>query len=402
MKPASIRIAAVTLMLLGPAAAWAQDVPQPGPAQTAPAYSPQQLDQLLAPVALYPDALLTDILTAATYPLEVVQAERWVSDPNNGALTGDQLTAAMQGQDWDPSVKSLVPFPPVLKMMSDQLDWMQQLGNAFIAQQADVMNEVQHLRQAAEANGKLGSTPRETVTSDAGAIQIDSADPNAVSVPAYDPSVVYGPWPNPDYPPDYFVPPGYDYGPALDSGIYWGPPIVVVGGLWLWGAFDWHHHDIRIDRDRFNRLNSGHPFVSGDLWQHDPVHRRGVAYPNPQMQQRFQPNRFAAAAPGRDFRGFAPQAPLPQVVRPPEHPWNAVRPQPPVPQVQNFAQRQFAPRPSAPPVFGGGGPGAQIRNEAERGRSSVQTIAPQQRFAPAQPRQQAQPRSSDRGQGDHR
>ena len=191
-------------------------------------------------------------------------------------------------------------------MMSEQLDWTQQLGSAFIAQQADVMNEVQHLRQQAEASGKLTSTASENVMADSGAIEIQPTDPNAIPVPAYDPSVVYGNWPYPDYPPDYFGPPGYgppgygtpgdpgydDYA-GLDNGIYWGAPVLVAGSVFFWGGFDWHHHVIHIDRDRFNRLNSFHPFVSGTIWQHDPSHRRGVAYSTPQLQARFQPNRVS-------------------------------------------------------------------------------------------------------------
>ncbi|HVJ56139.1 MAG TPA: DUF3300 domain-containing protein [Aliidongia sp.] len=385
MKPVSLRMATIALTLLAPLPGLAQEAPQPGALQQpSTAYPPEQLDQILAPVALYPDPVLTDILTAATYPLEVVQAERWVSDPNNAALTGDQLTAALQSQDWDPSVKSLVPFPAVLKMMSDQLDWMQQLGNAFIGQQGDVMNEVQHLRQQAQANGQLGSTPQETVSTDAGAIQIEPSQPDAVSIPAYNPNVVYGQWQNPDYPPDYFVPPGYDYGPALDSGIYWGPPVVLVGGLFLWGAIDWHHHDIRIDRGRFDRLNRGHPFVGGDIWQHDPFHRRGVAYRDVPTQQHFQPGRFAGSAPGRDFRGFAQTSPVPQVVRPQNFNSQENRPQA-APNQQGFRPQQqpaqnFRPAPTnfsqRPQAFGGFASGAQVRNEAERGRTSMQTARP--------------------------
>ena len=125
----------------------------------APTYAAPQLDQLLAPIALYPDPLLAQILMAATYPLEVVEAARWVQDPNNARLRGDQLDAALQPQDWDPSVKSLVPFPQILQMMNSKLDWTQALGNAFLAQQADVMDSVQRLRAQAQAAGTLQSSP---------------------------------------------------------------------------------------------------------------------------------------------------------------------------------------------------------------------------------------------------
>jgi hypothetical protein len=382
MKPLSMRVAAVALMLLGPVAAGAQDAPQPGNLQPASGYSMQQLDQILAPVALYPDPLLTSIMTAATYPLEIVQADRWLSDPNNAALAGDQLTAALRGQDWDPSVKSLVPFPPILKMMSDQLDWMQQLGNAFISQQADVMNEVQALRRQADANGKLASGPQATVTQDDGAIAIQPTDPNSLSIPAYNPAAVFGPWPYPGYPPDNFAPAGYEDAVAPDDGLYWGPPLLIVGALWFWDPIDWRHHSVHFDRDRFNRLIAGHPFVGGDLWQHDPLHRRGVAYPTAQLQQRFRPDRVVGAAPGRDFRGFAPPAaPLPQIIRTQ------------VP-ASTFAPRQIAP--GAPAAFGAAASGEQARREADRGRASRKTSAPAQRAAPVRPPQE------EGGRGEHR
>jgi hypothetical protein len=127
-------------------------------------YTAAELDQLLAPVALYPDQLLGQILMASTYPLEVVEAARWVEDPNNARLKGDQLAAALQGKDWDPSVKSLAPFPQILRMMDDRLDWMQKLGDAFLAQQNEVMDSVQRLRRQAEEAGTLQSSPQQTVT----------------------------------------------------------------------------------------------------------------------------------------------------------------------------------------------------------------------------------------------
>ena len=156
MKAALVRATASSLaLLLLPAAAyppaaaaqsmWAQVAPGDAHATSvqlaqqdnqAPAYLPQQLDQLLAPIALYPDPLLAQILMASTYPLEVVEAARWLQDRDNAALRGDQLDAALQQQNWDPSVKSLVPFPQILQMMNSKLDWTQSLGNAFLAQQA--------------------------------------------------------------------------------------------------------------------------------------------------------------------------------------------------------------------------------------------------------------------------
>ncbi len=252
----------------------------------APTYAAQQLDQLLAPIALYPDPLLAQILMAATYPLEIVEAARWVQDPNNARLRGDQLDAALQPQDWDPSVKSLVPFPQILQMMNSKLDWTQALGNAFLAQQADVMDSVQRLRAQAQAAGTLQSGPQETVSTQGQTIVIEPASPELVYVPYYDPRLVYGAWGYPDYPPIYFPPPpnyAYVAGPRIFFGVGFG----IIGVLWGWDRWDWGRHDIYIDPDRYNRINNyaivhdNRPRYTANTWQHDPAHRRGVPYSDP-------------------------------------------------------------------------------------------------------------------------
>ena len=206
----------------------AQALPAPPPeAQAAvtalPVFKMEEIDQLMAPIALYPDDLLVQILTAATYPLEIVMAARWVADPKNAALKGDALTQALQAQSWDPSVKSLVPFPVVLKMMSDKLDWTQKLGDAFLAQEQDCFASIQRLRQRAQSAGKLTSTKQQTVTTQGQAIVIAPADPDFVYVPAYDPGVAYGAWPYPNYPPYYYPPPvGYGLATGLAAGLAFG------------------------------------------------------------------------------------------------------------------------------------------------------------------------------------
>jgi hypothetical protein len=185
---------------------------------TAPQLTEAQLDQLIAPIALYPDPLLAQVLMASTYPLEVVEAARWVNAPANRALKGDALTNALQAENWDPSVKALVPFPRILQIMSDQLQWTEALGNAFLAQQADVMAAVQSLRQGAMAAGNLKQTPdcRCVIHSGGGAISILPAEPQVVCPPVYTPAV-YGVWPFPAYPPYYFpVPVGFAFAPLLD------------------------------------------------------------------------------------------------------------------------------------------------------------------------------------------
>jgi hypothetical protein len=275
----------------------------------APSYSPPQLDQLLAPIALYPDSLLAQILMASTYPLEIVEAARWMQDPNNARLRGDQLDAALQPQSWDPSVKSLVPFPQILLMMNGKLDWTQALGNAFLAQQADVMDSVQRLRAEAQAAGTLRSTPQETVSIQGQAIVIEPANPQLVYVPYYDPTAVYGGWGYPDYPPIYFPPPP-SYGYVAGPGIYFGVGLGVVGALWGWDRWDWDRRDIHIDPDRFNRINNyaiahdNRPRYAENTWQHDPTHRRGVPYGAPAVRQKFQPAAARSPDARRDFRGF--------------------------------------------------------------------------------------------------
>jgi len=255
-----------------------------------------QLDQLVAPIALYPDPLLAQILMASTYPLEVVEAARWVSAPPNKALQGDALTNALQAQNWAPSVKALVPFPRVLENMSTQLQWTEQLGNAFLAQQADVMAAVQNLRHQAMAAGNLKQTPQCNcaIQTSGETISILPTEPQAVCVPVYSP-VVYGAWPYPANPPISFsVPVGFTYEPGFWIGF--GPPIVLAsfGPFWGWGWVDWGRHAIAVDPDRYALAAGGHASFSGSVWVHDPAHRGGVAYADPATGARFNAARVSA------------------------------------------------------------------------------------------------------------
>ncbi len=286
----------LAIMSLG-SPAMAQNPPPP-PAQAAAPLTPAQLDQLTAPIALYPDDLLGQILIAATYPLEIVQADRWVKDPANAALKGDQLTAALVPLPWDPSVKSLAAFPQVLKMMDGNLTWTEQLGDAFLAAQPAVMDSVQRLRQQAEAAGKLQSTPQMAVSTVGGACVIAPPDPTSVYVPVYNPNDVYGAWAYPDYPPDYF--PGYFPGVEIGPlGFGWFD-VGIVGALWGWDSWDWGGHRINIDGGRFNAMNRDRPAISSGAWQHDPSHRGGVPYRDAAVRARFQ----GAATADRTARGF--------------------------------------------------------------------------------------------------
>jgi Protein of unknown function (DUF3300) len=249
-------------------------VPPPTAAPVPPAQllTQAQLDQLVASIALYPDPLLAQILMASTYPLEVVEAARWVSATGNRGLTGDVMTNALQAQNWDPSVKALVPFPRVPENMNNQLQWTEELGNAFLAQQADVMVAVQSMRQAAMIAGNLKESQqcRCVIHVSGRTISILPAEPQVVCVPVYSPAV-YGRWPYPAYPPDYFPLVGFAYPPGFWIGF--GPPIAlaVFGPLWGWSWVDWGHHYIAVDPGRYALASGGRPAFSGGVWVHNPL-----------------------------------------------------------------------------------------------------------------------------------
>src|SRR5262249_46345476 len=250
----------------------------PAPAPDQPLLKAEELDQLLAPIALYPDPLLSQVLMASTYPLEVVQAERWVTVNKN--LKGDELKAAVDKQAWDESIKSLVATPSVLEMMSTRLDWTQKLGDAVLAQQGDVMDAVQRLRARAQANNKLVTTKEQKVTvrqeQNRQIIAIEPAVPDTIYVPYYDPAVVYGAWAYPAYPPYYWPAPGYIAAGVLATGLAFGAAYAVgrwaSGGNWWGGGFNWGNRNINVNRN-FNNINIRN-------WQHNVAHRHGVRYNN--------------------------------------------------------------------------------------------------------------------------
>ena len=270
---------------------------------------PEQLEALVAPIALYPDALLVNVLAAATYPLEVVQADRWASE--NKSLKGDQLKAAVDKQAWDDSVKALVSTPSVLTMMSQKLDWTQKLGDALLAQQADVMDAIQRLRTKAYDNKKLMTTKEQKVTvqqtQGRQTIVIEPAIADTMYVPYYDPATVYGSWPYADYPPYYFGYPSYIGAGVIAAGLAFGAGYAL--GRWgnYWGGgCNWGNNNFFINRS--NTINN-----IGNNWQHNPVHRDGVRYTNANVQQRFGNNSLQAGAKDRmDFRGRSGE----QVLRP--------------------------------------------------------------------------------------
>lgn len=300
--------------------------PQPSSTQSAnevqpTPFKPAELEQIVAPIALYPDALLAQIFMASTYPLEIVQAARWSKE--HPGIKADAVAKEMEQQPWDAAVKSLVAFPEVLAMMNEKIDWTQKLGDAFLGQPQDVMGAVQRLRAKAKAAGHLNSTKEQTVKTEpatAGAatpqiIIIESSSPEVVYVPTYNPTVVYGAWPYPAYPPYYYYPPTYVPGAALFSFSVG----VAVGGA-LWGNCNWGHGDVDIDINRYNNFNrneinpnrntnaSNRANNNAGKWQHNADHRQGVGYRDSATQQKYG---RAASQQGmqsrEEFRGRAEQ-----------------------------------------------------------------------------------------------
>jgi hypothetical protein len=331
----------VTVLAAGPAtvaqtpAPAPAAAPAPAPDNRTPPFKKEELEQILAPIALYPDALLAQIFMASTYPLEIVEAARWSKEHPD--VKGDAVAGAVQSQTWDPSVKSLCAFPEVLKNMNDKIDWTQKLGDAFLAQQKEVMQTVQVLRNKAKETGNLKSTKEVTVKQEAApagspapqTIIIESPNPEVIYVPQYNPTVVYGAWAYPAYPPYAYYPPAY-YGGAMFWSFTAG---VIVGGA-IWGNCNWGGNDVDIDINRQNNFNrneintgdrnrnnvnsnnrgnnnrAGNNSVGNNKqsWSHNPDHRKGVGYRDSGTQQKFNRGGNAQNVAAREqYRGRADQ-----------------------------------------------------------------------------------------------
>ncbi|MBV8428467.1 MAG: DUF3300 domain-containing protein [Hyphomicrobiales bacterium] len=356
------------LLVFAPLTAAAQNAsPQNQPAAAEPTaeqlLKPEELDAVVAPIALYPDKLLSLALIASTYPLEVVQADRWLKE--NKKLKADQLKAKVDEQAWDDSVKSLAATPEVLSLMSSKLDWMVKLGDAVLAQQPDVMDAIQRLRKRADANKKLISTKEQTVSKrqEQGKeiIVIEPTKPDTVYVPYYNPAVVYGGWPSPAYPPYYFATPPYIPGGLIATGLAFGAGFAL--GRWTSGSYwgsgvNWVNNNININR-------------SGNNWQHNPAHRQGVRYNNGNVQQKFGNANIRNGSQNRmDFRGRSGN----QVLNPGggARPGGAQRPgvgeRPGGAQRPSAGQRPSGGRPSAGQRPSGGRPSAGQRPSQGRGQ----------------------------------
>ncbi len=252
-----------------------------------------QLDSLVAPIALYPDPLLAQTLAASTYPLELMQLQQWLG--RNPGLKDKALADAVAKQPWDPSIQAMAALPDVVKWLTDDIQWTTDLGNAVLAQQSDVMDAVQRMRQKAQAKGTLKSTPQQTVQTEVveskEAIVIEQADPQVVYVPSYNPTVVYGD-PVYPYPSIYYPPVGYyAAGAAISFGVGLAIGAAWRGG-WGWNA-GWGHNDIDINRNNtFNRNANINANRSG-TWQHNAAHRGGTPY-----RDRATANKYGGTARG--------------------------------------------------------------------------------------------------------
>ncbi|HEY6198116.1 MAG TPA: DUF3300 domain-containing protein, partial [Candidatus Binatia bacterium] len=276
----------------------------------------EEIEQLVAPIALHPDDLVSQILMASTYPIEVVIADRWVKQ--NSKLSGDALTAELEKQDWDPSVKSLVAFPQVLTMMSEKIDWTTKLGDAFLADQKKVLDTIQSLRHKAQSAGNLKTTKEQKVIVEQQVIRIEPANPEVIYVPTYNPTVVYGAWPYPAYPPYTYYPPGYVAG----SMFWWGASVAMGVGMaaawgYGWGNCDWNGGNVKINNN--NNININNKIDRGKYanqlpaggkgnWQHNAEHRKGASYRDQGTAQKFNRASTNDQIKSREqFRGRADQ-----------------------------------------------------------------------------------------------
>lgn len=279
------------------------------------AFTQEELDQMLAPVALYPDSLLAQVLMAATYPLEVVQAARFVD--SRPGLHGDGLARAIAPMPWDPSVKSLAQFPSVLTMMNDKLDWTQRLGNAFLSQQVNVMDTVQNLRRKAKIAGNLQSSHQLRVVQQGPMIAIEPVNPQIVYVPYYNPVLVYGNWWWPQRPPVYWSPPPRyrppSYNGAIGVGLFFGSGIGLVRSIYNDARPDWHQHQILV-----NNVHINHVQVSNNFTNNATIHNQPVVWQH--ALRNNQNTRRVDHVPGPHALSSASTAPTPVTVTP-AHPF---------------------------------------------------------------------------------
>lgn len=261
-------------------------------------FSQAELEQMLAPIALYPDSLLTHILIAATYPLEIIQAQRWLDNhPNSDA---DYIADGVENKSWDVSVKALMPFPRVIKRLNDDLDWTQKLGDAFLQNEAKLIVSIQILRQKADRAGSLEQMNNMDISREDKTIIIKSVQPEVVYVPYYDSRFVYGDWYWYNYPPVYWniSHNRHHYYRSYNSPFYWDAG-VAISFNYFFNAFHWHDHRVVVVNHYapHHRRSYSYGFKLNNHqtkpWQHNPNHRRGVAYRSSVVKQRYHSNRVS-------------------------------------------------------------------------------------------------------------
>ena len=371
-------------------------------------FSQQDLDAMLAPIALYPDSLLAQILMAATYPAEVAEAARW-----SRALPGvapQEAVRSVAQRGWDASVQSLMAFPQILQMMDSAPDWTQRLGNAFLTQQTQVWGTVQMLRQRAYAAGQLRSNEQLRVLQNGPLLVLEPVNPEVIYVPYYDPLVVYGRWWWPGYAPMRWNPwPGYTQRPGSRSGFYVGSG-VNVGINFFFGQVNWGQSRVNVlPHPQWNDPRA-HPGQTHQEWRHDPDHRRDVPYTNPpprsqptpptrpEQRPEHRPNQRPERQPEKrpeakpEYRGQVPNArvqPEPAAARQPADPSeqrNAGRGRPEQGGAAPGVTAPAAPRPPAAPAphaEPGRGPGNEGRGPGTAPSGGERSVAPR---APATPR----------------
>lgn len=347
-------IASLILLLAAPSGVLGQET------GATTGFGREELSQMLAPIALYPDSLLANVLVAATFPLEVVAADRWVKQ--NKDLKGNQVNAVLDKMKWDLSVKALAPFPDVLAMMSDKLEWTQTLGEAFLAQQTDVMDTVQKLRAKAQAEGYLKTTQEQKVEVKGQAIVIEPASPTTIYVPAYNPTVVYGAWPYPAYPPYSY----YPAGAAVTAGIFGFAAGVAVGAAWNngWGRWNWGGGSVNVNVNRNININ-GNRVSHHQTTNWNQAARRGSVATRDSVAAR---RGGSAAEGGRDFRGSAQTRPASGGAgRPSQRPAQGASARPTAGSVRQGLQPG-----RSGGAFQGVGNGGGARMSSDRGRASRQ------------------------------
>jgi len=299
-----------------------QELGQLAPSTAQDLLATDELNNLVAPIALYPDPLLIQIFVASTYPLEVVEAYQWLQ--RNSKLRGQELIDAAKQQPWDPSVQALVAVPDALAKLNQDIRWTTDLGNAFLAQQADVMKSVQRMRTRAQSNGRLSSTPQQIVTAEPQGknqiVKIMPAEPDVIYVPVYDPVYVWGPPVYGFYPPLFYPSYGFGFGVACNLGLFFSN--WDGWGLWGWGP-NWISNVIVVNNHFFHRHGfyerPGSDFNGRPIWSHNPDHRLKVPYKNTQVAERFSgrasvpraslaENRPAARTVDQGLRSAPPQS----------------------------------------------------------------------------------------------